>query len=454
MSENLTHPESIRLADEVTAQCLGADFNDLESILARFQSIEKRRDGMEALGAVIQRLCSNYNRLLPIDALPDELLLHLFTLAMVKSSTFHDCRSSDDFRQRIKSYYTALYQLQAVCRRWRRIVVSYGPFWSIFDSGMEERQIQLWLPRSGDSLLTIGAFKHSPAVANRFVERMAPLSRRFSTLIIDLVDPQAGHASELWMEPAPNLKLLSIRGADGNWFSTPEGCFGGVIPSLRWLCVDSGVIPSARVLYQQLEDLTIQNPTESLMIQELESVLRAASRLQVLKLGAILNLVGAPTNAGYDGQIILPSLRLLSIEVADSYVISRLLSFFRLSSQTSVRIVCGDFDLYGCEKYIREHTRAVLHSMKETSFCLEMSPTTYSFQTRSVSIHLQVLLQSNRRLWPKFFANFSPIDGQGPIRVYLFLKTGASDYPTVISYDNLPDSRSIVGLQNDFFFLM
>lgn len=373
---------------------------------------------------------------------------------MAEASTFHDCRSSDDFRQRIKSYYTALYQLQAVCTRWRRIVVSYGPFWSVFDSGMQERQLKLWLPRSGESLLTIGASKHSSEAANQFVKCMAPLSKRFSTLNIDLTDPSAGHTSELWAEPAPNLKLLSIRGAGDNLFSTPESCFGGVIPSLRRLCVGSGAIPSARVLYEQLEELTIQNPTESLTIQELESVLRAASRLQVLKLGAIPNLVGAPTDTGYDGQIILPSLRLLSIEVTDSYVISRLLRSFRLSSQTSVRIVCGDFHLHGCEKYIREHTRAVLHSMKEPSFCLEMSPTTYSFQTRSVSIHLQVLLQSNRRLWPNFFANFSPIDGQGPVRVYLFLKTGASDYPTVPSYDNLPDSRSIVGLRNDFFFLM
>lgn len=417
------------------------------SILTRPQRVEGRQDGMATLEAVIHYLQYNYNRLLPIDALPDEILLNIFKLVMEKFSTFDDYRDPSNFSEKLKSYYAALYPLRAACRRWCGIVVSFGPFWTVFDSRMPEKQIRLGLSRSGNAPLTVGVFKHSSNSANRFIERMAPLSTRFSHLILDLVDTEVGYASALWGESAPNLQQLSIRGANVNMFPTSESCFKGTTSSLRRLYLSgTSIVPTAQTLYDRLEELTIDRPSQALTVSTLDSILRVAPKLRILRFRLILMPIMAPSGT-FSGQISIPSLLAISFEMIDSFVISQLLGLIRLSPRTSLRVICFDMQFSSFEAHLRRHIRAVLHSMKEKSFRLNMSPNTYLLRTYYVCISLQVPPGGGRRLWPNYFANFSPRDGQAPIRVNLCLRTEGTS-------DQLPDPQSISGLQNDFFVLM
>ncbi|KAG9047087.1 hypothetical protein FS837_003072 [Tulasnella sp. UAMH 9824] len=398
-----------------------------------YRSVQGRQDYMETLVAVIHYLQYNYNRLLPIDGLPDEILLNIFKLVMEKFSTFDEYRDASNFCEKLKSYHAALYPLRAVCRRWCEIVVSYGPFWSVFDSRMPEKQIELGLSRSGNAPLTVGVFKRPSNSANRFIERMAPLSTRFSHLILDLVDTEVGYVSALWVESAPNLQQLSIRGANVNIFPTSESCFKGTTSSLRRLYLNgTSILPTAQTLYERLEEFTIDSPSQALTVSTLDSVLRGASKLRILRFRLILMPIMAPTGT-FSGRISIPSLLALSFEMVDSLVISQLLGLIRLSPRTSLRVVCVDMQFSSFEAYIRRHIRAVLHSMKEKSFRLNMSPNTYLLRTYYVCISLQVPAGGlGRRLWPNYFANFSPPDGQAPIRVNLFLRTGARpiNFPT------------------------
>ncbi|KAG8932655.1 hypothetical protein FRC01_012859 [Tulasnella sp. 417] len=422
-------------------------YENYPSILARSKIVEGRQDGIATLSAVIHCLQYSYNRLQPVDALPDELLLNIFKLVVENFITFDEYKNPSHFREKLKSYHTALYPLRAVCRRWCEVVSSYGPFWAVFDSRMPEEQITLGLSRSGSAPLTVAVFKRLPNATNKFIERMAALSERFSHLILDLVDEEVAYKSALWAGPAPNLQKLSIRGANANLFPTPGSCFKGTISSLRRLYLGfSSIVPTAQELYQRLEELTIESPSQALTVSMLDSILRGASRLRVLQFRLILMPIMASIGT-LSGQIAVPSLLGLSIEMTDSLVISQLLSLFRLTPRTSLRIACADSRFNSFETYIRRHMRAIIRSTKEKSFCLNISPNTYFFRTYYTCVSLQVPSQGGRRLWPNYFANFSLHDGRAPIRVYLFLKTeGASD--------QLPDPQSIAGLQNDFFVLM
>ncbi|KAG8932652.1 hypothetical protein FRC01_012856 [Tulasnella sp. 417] len=452
MEQSLNRLALERLADETAAQAFGVGFNDLHSFIAQKSESREGGDMIKTLDALLCRLFQHRNRLLQLHLLPDEILLHIFKLA-VDFDWDTDMSKNAFIHYNLKTYYKTLYSIQRVCKRWHDIIVSYAPFWSLISSTMSKDMIELTLTRARDSNLSIGTQYTEPVEFGQFIHRVLQLANQVESLSMDYEfggSPTIN--APLWTRfpKVQNLRLASVDNVDYGELdeSSPMS-----VPSPRWICLYNSILPTLPTLYSQVEELALEHPSVTLTYDSLKLIAGRAPKLRVLRLDGIRYLdMESPNDPSSLAPIPMPNLQLLHISQTDKVLVACLLNRLQLSPRTNIRIVCPgwDGDVFPYQSQIRDRIWAALDSTIEKSFALNVAPWAYKFQTRDVSIEIDISNGDESGIWPDFFDGFVPRAGQGPIRVYIFLVCKSSP----IRNTELPNESCIKGLQNDSFVIM
>ncbi|KAG8948341.1 hypothetical protein FRC04_009837 [Tulasnella sp. 424] len=442
MKEVFNHLELERLADETAAQAFGVGFNDLDRFIT--QQCESRRGGKasKALDVILGRLFQHRNRLLRVE-FPDEILLDILKLA-VNFDWVTDITGDASYRD-LWLYYRDLYSIQRVNRRWHDIIVSYAPFWSLISTTMPKNMIKVALTRAKESTrLCIRAKRDEEESLRHFMDMVLPLSSRIGSLMIDLT--LGNQVLAPLLTHLPTVQNLLVGGAEDIPFNETSSALG--IPSPRWIHLIGSALPTMPTLYARLEELTIECPLEEVRLGALKSIVLSAPRLRILRVDRLMD--EGPDNKSQVEPLPMPNLQLLHIG-GTNHAMGSTLDCFQLSPSASIQMFSSDWNVSACtsklEGYIRSKIWAVLHSMTESSFCLELGPSTYKLQTRKTLIEIDVG-DHNYSQWPDFFKDFVPRVGQAPIRVYIFLKA------TRGSSGKFPNQDCIAGLQSDLFFMV
>ncbi|KAG9047088.1 hypothetical protein FS837_003073 [Tulasnella sp. UAMH 9824] len=446
MNQSFNRTALEQLADEAAAQAFGVGSNDLHSFIT--QKCESREGGdiIKALDALLRRLFQHRNRLLRLHLLPDEILLHIFKLAVDFDWTT-DITQNKSIHYDLKMYYKTLYPIQSVSKRWHDIIVSYAPFWSLISTNMPENMLELALARAHKSTLSVGVQNATSDELLHFTHRLLPLADRVGTLAMD----HSLGERPLWTG-LPNIQNLQIRNMDDSPYEELEGSSQTVdIPSPRWISLSHSILPTVPKFYSQVEELTIGHISQLTSVH-LKLIVESAPRLRILQLDGVER---SDTESLDDPSSLapMPNLQLLHISRAYGNSVAWLLNRFQLSPHTNLRIQCWDWSTPPYQNQIRDRIWAALHSMTDSSFSLELAQWTYRFQTRKVSIEIEIEDLDAHTRWPDFFDGFVPQAGRGPIRVYIFLMCG-SFYSYSQQPIELPNEDCIKGLQNDSFFIM
>ncbi|KAG8932653.1 hypothetical protein FRC01_012857 [Tulasnella sp. 417] len=450
MEQSVDRSNLERLADETAAQAFGVGFNNLHSFVTQKPGSREGGDMMKTMDALLCRLFQHRNRLLRLSLLPDEILLHIFKLA-IDFNWNKDIIKSKSIYDDLKTYYQSLYPIERVCKRWRDIIVSYAPFWSLISGTMSGDMIELALARARDSTLSVhvGVQYMEPVELRQFIDRVLRLSNRVESLTMDDKLQRSNAAPPLWMM-LPKIQNLRITNADDVDYKEPDESSRAMnIPSPRRICLLNCALPTVPTLYSQVEELALEHPSETLPWGPLKLILERTPRLRVLRLEGVRYLDARSQNDPSSlAPIPMHHLQLLHISQADQKFVTWILSRFQLSPRTSLRLACWDWNATQYRSQIRDRIWAALDSAMEPSFALDLSLWAYKFQTRSVSIEIEKLNRDQVARWPDFFDGFVPRAGQGPIRVYIFL-TCESNIDT-----DVPDEGCIKGLHNDSFVIM
>ncbi|KIO33543.1 hypothetical protein M407DRAFT_17495 [Tulasnella calospora MUT 4182] len=438
-----------RLADETAAQVFGVGFNDLHSFITQKCESREESDMVKPLDALLCRLFQHRNRLLRLHLLPDEILLYIFKLAIDFDWTT-DITKNRVIHSELKVYYNSLNPVQRVCKRWHDIIVSYAPFWSLIDSKMPKDVIELTLARAQKSALSAGAHNVEPDELRQFTDRVLPLSDRIGSLTMDHRRAESEITALLWMG-LPNIQNLQITDVDDppNFEGFDESSDTIKLPSPRWIHLQNSTLPTVPTLYSQVEELILERPFETLTMSHIKLLVESAPRLRILRLDDIRHLDEESLGDLSSLAILaMPNLRLLHISRTNKDYVAWLLNLFQLSPCRSIRIDCWDWNGSSFQSQIRDRIWAALHSMTYSSFSLDIAPWAYKFQTRNVTIEINNSAPDRYGRWPDFFTDFVPRAGQGPIRVYIFLKCPRD------AASELPNADCIKGLQNDSFVIM
>ncbi|KAG8932654.1 hypothetical protein FRC01_012858 [Tulasnella sp. 417] len=440
-----------RMADEAAAQAFGVGFNDLHAFIIQKSESREGGDMIKTLDALLCRLFQHRNRLLRLSLLPNEILSHIFKLA-VEFDWNTDITKNKSAHYDLKTYYKSLYPIQRACKRWHDVIVSYAPFWSLISSTMPKNMIELALVRARDSTLSVhvGA-QHTELVEPReFIDRVLRLSNRVESLTMDHRLGESDATPPLWMM-LPKIQTLRLTDVDGvHYEKFDDNSQATTIPSPRWIYLYHSILPTVPALYSQVEELVIGHPSNALTYNSLKLIVGRVPRLRVLRLDEIRYLVDAEglQDPSSLAPMPMPNLRLLHISRTSKDGVAWLLNRFQLSPHTSIRIVSWDWNVSPYQSQIRDRIWAALDSTMEPAFALDLAPWAYKFQTRSASIEIEILNRDKFAIWPDFFHGFVPGAGQGPIRVYIFLNCKSN-----IQTD-LPNEGCIKGLQNDSFIII
>ncbi|KIO33544.1 hypothetical protein M407DRAFT_17498 [Tulasnella calospora MUT 4182] len=439
-----------RLADETAAQVFGVGFNDLHSFITQKCESREESDIVKPLDALLRRLFQHRNRLLRLHLLPDEILLHIFKLGVDFDRTT-DITKNKTIQFELKVYYQSFYPFQRVCKRWHDIIVSYAPFWSLIGAEMPKDMIELALARAQKSTLFVGTQYAGPDKLRQFTDRVLPLSDRIGSLTMDHKYGGSDITAPFWMA-LPNIQNLQLTDVDDPPYveGFDESSNTMKLPSPRWIHLCNSTLPTAPTLYSQVEELVLESPFEALTMSYIKLLVESAPRLRILRLDEIGDHdpddVGSLDNLSSLAPQPMPNLRLLHISQTNTDVVAWLLNLFQLSPYTSIQInCCSVTDVLSFQSQIRDRIWAALHFMTDSSFALELAPWVYRFQTRNMAIEIEISNPGGYAGWPDFFKDFVPRAGQGPIRVYIFLKCSSN------ASMELPKPDCIKGLQSDSF---
>ncbi|KAG8991014.1 hypothetical protein FRB90_001496 [Tulasnella sp. 427] len=448
MPEAPNHTEIERLADAAAAQTFGVGFNDLIPFILQKSENREGKGLIEALDMLIRRLFEHRNRLLRLELLPDEVLLDIFRMA-IDFDKFIDIKTNVDLGVKMPTHYTLLSRLQMVQKRWHDIIVSFAPFWSLQSTIMPDHVLEMASARSQKAHLIVHV--RNEGRLGSFTETTLPASSRIDTLIVDLNRGGSGAVAALWIS-CPNVQNLHLVDVDHSVFTdleenTPSAAR---IPSPRWIHFNSSFIPSVPTLYSRVEELVIERSRITTTPGILKLIVESAPSLQTLRFDSIgAAELGQLELADPEPPVIAPNLKLLEITWGDGFQISWILNRFQLSPFTSLKLKTWPGVVVGhSEEQIRSRIRAMLQSMTDRSFCLEITPWSYRVQTRDSSLDIELWGDTTYGGWPDFFKDFVPRAGQAPIRVYTFLKCSSGIGAA------LPNENSIAGLQNSNFVMM
>ncbi|KAG8772766.1 hypothetical protein FRC12_002906 [Ceratobasidium sp. 428] len=161
----------------------------LVEIKSHQASIKAIETNLQRAKAVMDRIFNLSTTLPPISALPDEVLCHIFNIAMILPSP-----SSPSGRRPYKERNTVL-DISSICSRWRQLAIQTPSLWSHIDlqnlrkvNPEKSRPLdlmKLWLERSsGFPLhLTLPHGSINPWQAGQLVSALQPYSASISSII-------------------------------------------------------------------------------------------------------------------------------------------------------------------------------------------------------------------------------------------------------------------------------
>ncbi|KAH9949130.1 hypothetical protein B0H21DRAFT_154796 [Amylocystis lapponica] len=312
----------------------GASPNETRDwVNARIQALA---DSIKIFQESIEQLGSLRNTLAPINRLPNELLVEIF------SGLTQDRPESTDVTH-----------ASHVCRHWRHLALTNAKLWC-----------NIWLPRRKQALENLrrskGALIHvshddQEAVCVGYstalsVAIVVPHTHRVKSLRLSLCDTMLESMQAFALSAAPHLQELSL---EKLCFDVYDICDGPIIfkddlPALRSLSLSSVTIPwSSRILknlvHLQLVYTHVQNSLPTL--QRLLDILEQCPGLEclILRHSEPADTLAMPVTR----QVDLPCLSTLRLESTFPRRIATLLEHLSIPADTAMRLVTllGDEDV-------------------------------------------------------------------------------------------------------------
>lgn len=147
-----------------------------------------------------------WNSFASINALPDEVLVHVFLYTRLKRRAYEDISPVEPTRYMV------------VCRRWRDVIVSHACFWGTI--AVEERTewLKLALPRSNQAMLYL-EFNKLPTLASVLPDVM-PHRDRIRTLVLGYHPFYTEFMTVSPLIAAPFKSLTRLEISASTWYST------------------------------------------------------------------------------------------------------------------------------------------------------------------------------------------------------------------------------------------
>ncbi|KAJ4492650.1 hypothetical protein C8J55DRAFT_555620 [Lentinula edodes] len=297
----------------------------------QLSSTSEREDMRQAIDSgidILANLKSYRNALASISFLPDELLSDIFYMVMIAED----------------AWSTMWCRLIFVCRRWHRIVMDNGRFWSWISEGKSFRhgysRMKVWEKRSKGYPLSL-KFRN---------KQSTPLFTRNShrVRLLNVDGPKSdfihffGDVRDLPMLESLHVSLRNSNDQPATPIYLPSFLVQGGAPRLRLLCLDNVSFESGKEL-QLLANLTHLELTREIENREMQPALPSLEDFyNTIKLSPALHslkirhYVRIPSAVQHLPLISLPVLRFLDLNM-DIQIVSSILRFlvFPHTTQTS-----------------------------------------------------------------------------------------------------------------------
>ncbi|KAI1793623.1 hypothetical protein LXA43DRAFT_197635 [Ganoderma leucocontextum] len=285
-----------------------------------------------------------WNCSLPINQLPYELLVHVFTFILCKTVTMTDWE--------IPWFDMRLWRLMGVCRHWRDVVITTPALWCTVDLDKHTNWINLCLSRSLTTPIDIHA--RVPDLRYRTGLRIAyPLLHRIRSLDFDLYGPvddrEGGMLATLrllFSDRIPALEKLRFnidpQLRDIYYTPTDIELTSRRLPCLQRLIFIGMVAPRDTSLYTQLRTLSLTASPHNLSFNHFLDVLGSCTRLEDLHLESTLHRLSGDWMQGDPSPrrplISHPRLERFIISGHGAVCTSRFLAHFHIHSSVCLKI--------------------------------------------------------------------------------------------------------------------
>ncbi|TFK81746.1 hypothetical protein K466DRAFT_327740 [Polyporus arcularius HHB13444] len=271
-----TSPLQLRTQADVTEQ--------LNVIKSKRQELQ---DALRALDADEVRLRRLWNSFLPVNQLPNELLVRVFQLSAVDYELW-PCRLRRDM---------IWVRLMLVCSYWRDVACAAPTLWgTIGITGNVPEWLNLCLDRSANTKLHIHLSKPSPEM----MQAVAAHAERIEAISISCPDQSRTLSQTFFHRPMPILQDLSISATDRDTRITLQ-MLSAHYPALSSLHLSHGELPSDIHLYAGLRELILSDCGygSSPTLSQFLAALRASTRLERLIIANVLDGLSGRDVSGF-----------------------------------------------------------------------------------------------------------------------------------------------------------
>ena len=272
----VTKMESSRGGDHVPS----TQFRTHADVTEELYRIEIRRialqEAMRELDVEEARAKRAWNAMLPVNSLPNELLVAVFKLDAEDPELFMDGRLP---------YYYQWLRLMLVCARWRDVICATPTFWTrVWTTRNTPAWLDLCLARSAGTSLRISLYDPSSEV----IQKLAPHTERLQDLNISYAEDFLSISHLISQSSMSTLQTLDISVNQGSVGVHITAAHYPALRSLRLFGVD---LPSDHTAFANLRRLALGDfvwPRADYEPSHLLSILRSATRLEELSITKML----------------------------------------------------------------------------------------------------------------------------------------------------------------------
>ncbi|RDX40087.1 hypothetical protein OH76DRAFT_460313 [Lentinus brumalis] len=292
----------------------------------------RERNVVLARQAALEQELAELNRLLnttvPVNALPDELLVQIF--AFFRAAVDREWQLAGEWMK-----------IQGVCRRWRQIAISTPMFWRAIKVYKKREWLSLSLLRSARTSVDI-TFLH-PSFPPTAAMVLLSHASRIRRLVI-----QSANAAwnavliKLFSFPTPSLEILRVLQRNAH---DDLGIRGDRLPGLKDLALERYVVPGDKTLFANLRTLVLDSCIfGASWPQPFLNLLKTAGHLEKLTLKKCLtSSAGLYLEAPRAERVVLTSLRTFRISGDSSSMTAAFLNSLQVPNISHAEIECDTF---------------------------------------------------------------------------------------------------------------